>query len=108
MLALPFLLNSSLSYDSTIRFLISFVLIFPIGFLLGIPFPTGLRFVEKESKNDAVWMWCINGVFSVLGSIMALTFAMSFSFSAVFLVGILIYIALFLVGRTWRARLFRN
>lgn len=101
LLALPFLLNLGIDYDSTIRFLISFALIFPIGFLLGIPFPTGLRITGKKSGNDAAWMWCINGMFSVLGSVMALVLAMSFGFSSVFLSGAAIYGMLFLVGRIW-------
>lgn len=100
-LALPTLFDAFLSYDSTFRFLISFGLIFPLGFLMGIPFPTGLRFVGKELNNDVAWMWCINGAFSVLGSVLALVVAMSIGFNAVFLLGMLTYVAIFLVGRFW-------
>jgi len=100
-LALPFVFNVYLSYDSTLRFFVAFALIFPLGFLMGIPFPIGLKFTRKEVKNDAAWMWCINGAFSVLGSVLALAVAMSFNFSAVLLSGGLIYVVIFLVGRTW-------
>jgi len=101
MLVLPFVFNAFLSYDSTFRFFVAFTLIFPLGFFMGIPFPVGLKLTRKEVKNDAAWMWCINGAFSVLGAVLALALAMSFNFSAVLLSGGLIYVAIFLVGRTW-------
>jgi len=101
MLVLPLVFNAYLSYDSTFRFFVVFILIFPLGFLMGIPFPIGLKFTTKEAKNDAAWMWCINGVFSVLGAVLALAVAMSFNFSVVLLSGGLIYVAIFLVGRVW-------
>ncbi len=101
LLVVPFVFNVYLSYDSTFRFFVAFALIFPLGFLMGIPFPTGLRFVKKELENEVAWMWVINGVFSVLGGVLALVVAMSFSFSAVLLSGGLLYVGIFLVGRTW-------
>jgi len=99
--ALPSIFNVYLSYDLASRFFVAFVLIFPLGFLMGIPFPTGLRFIGKELENDVAWMWCINGAFSVLGAVVALVVAMTVSFSAVLLSGGLIYVGIFLVGRTW-------
>jgi hypothetical protein len=104
MLALPFVFNAYLSYDSTFRFLIAFALIFPLGFLMGIPFPVGLKLAKTERRNDVAWMWGINGAFSVLGAVLALVVAMSFSFSTVLLSGGLIYVAVFLIGRTWAKR----
>lgn len=101
MLILPFVFNAYLGYDSTFRFLLVFGLIFPLGFLMGIPFPVGLKFAKKEGRNEAAWMWCINGAFSVLGAVAALVIAMSFNFSAVLLSGAFIYFAIFLVGRPW-------
>jgi len=99
--ALPPIFSAYLSYDSTFRFFMAFGLIFPLGFLMGIPFPTGLRLIKKELNNEAAWMWCINGAFSVLGAVLALAIAMSYSFSAVLLLGGLVYIGIFPVGRTW-------
>jgi hypothetical protein len=68
---------------------------------MGIPFPTGLRLVGKEFENDVAWMWCINGAFSVLGAVLALVVAMSFSFTVALLLGASVYVTVFVVGRYW-------
>jgi hypothetical protein len=97
--ALPFVFNAFLSYSSISRFVISFVLIFPLGFLMGIPFPTILGHFKKESENDIAWMWCINGAFSVLGGVFALIVAMLSGYNAVLFLGALAYTGVFLAGR---------
>ena len=99
LLALPVLFDAFLGYSLLTRVLISFASIFPLGFMMGIPFPTILRQVKREFENDAAWMWCINGAFSVLGSVLALVLAMSFGFNAVLMLGALTYLGIFLVGR---------
>ena len=82
-----------------IRFIISFAFISPLGFLMGIPFPTTLGYIKQEFENDAAWMWCINGAFSVLAGVFALIVAMTFGFNAVLLLGALTYAGLFVIGR---------
>ena len=96
---LPFIFNATLSYSALIRFVISFALISPLGFLMGIPFPTILGYIKQEFENDAAWMWCINGAFSVLAGVFALVIAMTFGFNSVLLLGALTYGSLFLIGR---------
>ena len=97
--ALPTVFNAALSYSETLRFLISFTLIFPLGFLMGIPFPTILGYIKQEFENDAAWMWCINGAFSVFGGVFALIVAMLSGFNTVLMLGALAYLGVFLVGR---------
>ena len=104
--ALPPLFNAFLGYDLSSRFLISFAVIFPLGFLMGIPFPTILRQVKKESENDVAWMWGINVSFSVLGSVLAIVLAMTLGFNSVLSIGALTYLAIFPVSllqvKNWR------
>jgi hypothetical protein len=50
---------------------------------MGIPFPTALGYIKNEYENDAVWLWCINGAFSVLAGVVALAVAMMYGFNAV-------------------------
>lgn len=97
--ALPVIFNITLSYSASLRFLVSFVLISPIGFLMSIPFPTILGYIKQEFENDAAWMWCINGAFSVLAGVLGLVVAMIYGFDAVLLLGALTYVGVFLVGR---------
>lgn len=96
---LPLVFNAALSYSSLARFIISFALIAPVGFLMGIPFPTALGYIKEEFENDAAWMWCINGAFSVLAGVVALAVAMTYGFNAVLLLGGSTYALLFFVGR---------
>ncbi|HLN44976.1 MAG TPA: hypothetical protein VK209_04655 [Candidatus Sulfotelmatobacter sp.] len=96
---LPIVFNVTLSYLTSVRFIISFVFISPLGFLMGIPFPTILGYIKQESENDTAWMWCINGAFSVLAGIIALVIAMTLGFNAVLTLGALTYAGFFLIGR---------
>ncbi len=53
----------------------AFLLIFPLGFLMGFPFPTGIRLLEKTDKRIIPWAWAINAFSSVVTSILALMLA---------------------------------
>jgi hypothetical protein len=33
----------------------------PIAFIMGMPFPTGMRLAAKESNSLVSWAWAING-----------------------------------------------
>lgn len=66
----------------------------PVGFLMGMPFPLGLRLLDRVGPQWAAlipWVWGINGATSVLGSILAITVAINFGFQATMLCGLLIY-----------------
>jgi len=102
--ALPLLFDALLSYDSTARFLVTFAAIFPLGFLMGIPFPTGLRLARKEQGSEVGWLWCINGSFSLVGSVLALVVAMAFGFNSVLLLGALTYVTLSVLGQILRRK----
>lgn len=95
---LPLLFGMSLNYESTTRFLISFTLLFPLGFFMGMPFPLGIRLLEKETREHIPWMWSLNGAYSLLGSIVAVASAITFGFNATFLFGGLTYLAIFFFG----------
>jgi len=69
-----------------------------LGLLLGMLFPLGLRLVARFSPLDVPWMWGVNGVLSVIGSLLAVLLANQVGFRGVLLVGAGVYAAtLFLV-----------
>ncbi|ODS40190.1 MAG: hypothetical protein A7315_09275 [Candidatus Altiarchaeales archaeon WOR_SM1_79] len=72
--------------------LISLLVISPIGFLMGIPFPWGIRIANEINKNLIPWAFCANCCASVMGSIMAVIVAMSFGFSVVFIFAGAVYL----------------
>ncbi|MFQ6067551.1 MAG: hypothetical protein ACE5K3_09785, partial [bacterium] len=92
---LSFLLDKFLSSSILTRSLITMAVIFPLGFLMGIPFPTGLRILADFFPEDIAWMWAVNAVMSVVGSILAVIMAMLFGFTWALLAGALAYIWIF-------------
>ncbi len=92
---LPFLLDKFLSFSILARSLITMAIIFPLGFLMGMPFPTGLRILKDFFPEDIAWMWAVNAVMSVLGSILAVIMAILFGFTWALLAGALAYIWIF-------------
>jgi spermidine synthase len=97
LLMLP-MLNVLLGAELIVRGIVTLVFIFPLGFLMGIPFSSGMSILKKSSENRIPWMWCLNGLFSVLGSIIAIVAAMYYGFNAVLLSGAFIYFFIFLDG----------
>jgi hypothetical protein len=53
------------------------VMITPLGLLLGIPFPGGIRRLEGRSPGLAAWAMGINGAVSVIGAMLAMLAAVN-------------------------------
>jgi len=69
----------------------------PLGFLMGIPFPLGVRYAATHAKPLLPWIWALNGYASVLGSVSAVILAIQIGFTAVLFVGIGVYALAFLL-----------
>jgi len=67
-------------------------LIAPAGFLMGIPFPTGLTRLERQFPEAVRWAWALNAAASVLGSVAAICLAIYIGLRATVLVGALLYL----------------
>ena len=92
---LPRIFEIFISQQIVARSLIAMGLLFPIGFFLGMPFPSGLRILKKTFPAEVSWMWGINGVSSTLGSILAVVFAIVYGFSQILLAGGVSYLLVF-------------
>jgi hypothetical protein len=68
-----------------VRLLIAALIIAPIGFIIGMPFPLGLRYLHKNHPEHIPWAWGINGCFSVIGPVLATIVAVQFGFQMVFI-----------------------
>ncbi len=80
------------------RVLISFALLSPLGFFMGIPFPQGLKLLgEMGFVHYVPRMWGINGIGSVLGSALAIALAISFGFSYAMILGATLYGFIFIL-----------
>jgi len=74
---LSHLFNELLGIDIKLRILISVILLSLMGIFMGMPFPIGIRLVGDKSKGLIPFCWSLNGIFSVLGSILAVILAMN-------------------------------
>jgi hypothetical protein len=87
--------------------MVTILLLSPLGFLMGIPFPAGLSWMRHctgntQGENDrwmVAWIWAVNGTSSVLASILASLFARSFGFSLTLAIGMGCYALAWLPGR---------
>ncbi len=79
----PLIIGAVLGQPLWIRGLVTVALVAPLGFLMGMPFPTGIRIVATHGKDSVPWMWAVNGGMSVLGSVLAIIMAILSSFTAV-------------------------
>lgn len=84
-------------FELTVRIIISIVLIFPLGFFLGMPFPIGISAIKEEYKNFTALSWSINGFFSVTGTVIAMMLGMITGFKIVFILSALLYLSAFIV-----------
>jgi predicted membrane-bound spermidine synthase len=98
-IVLQWIFNALLGLDILLRTMISGLLLFPLGFLMGIPFPSGISLMKKSYKKDIPWMWGINGTFSVMGSAFAIMIAMTSGFTGGLIVGALGYFIVFMMFR---------
>jgi hypothetical protein len=90
--ALPPLFRWLLGMDLTYRVAISILLLAPLGLLMGMPFPLGIRLVDQVNPALVPWAWGVNGFGSVVGSILAMVIAQSYGFALVIGLAVVIYL----------------
>lgn len=82
------------------KIIITILTILPVGLFMGIPFPTGIRKLSEGKKNGKLipLMWGVNGLFSVIGSVLAVIIAMMFGFNITLFLGSALYVLLFIIN----------
>jgi hypothetical protein len=81
----PLFFESFVSLALLPKLLGVFFCLFPLGFLMGFPFPTGIRLVEKTEEEIIPWAWAVNAFSSVVTPILALMLAFWRGYSLVLL-----------------------
>lgn len=91
---LPYVFNTTLQYSLLVRILITLGLIFPLGFLMGMPFPLGIRLVNstEQGKELIPWLWATNSFCSIIASVSAVIIAIFFGFKVVAILAASIYL----------------
>ena len=107
---LPSLLNALVGVPFLLKLLVSGVLLTPLGFAMGMPFPTGLRAlaslpdIQGNPERDTAieWAWAMNAAASVLGSVLAMVIAIQYGLNATLVVGAGAYLSALLLTGSFR------
>jgi hypothetical protein len=106
------LLNALVGLAFIAKLLVSAALLLPLGFAMGMPFPTGLRALSLVSvdipesrsnhagENTVEWAWAMNAASSVLGSVLAMVIAIQFGLNITLACGAGAYLAALMLTRT--------
>jgi hypothetical protein len=94
------------------RLAICGILLIPLGFVMGMPFPTGLRALATVSipelpnreDNAVEWAWAMNAAASVLGSVLAMMIAIQFGLTVTLACGLVAYVLALALLPTLRRR----
>ena len=73
------------------RYVCSILLIAPLGFCMGMPFPMALARLSQTIPALIPWAWGINGCASVISAILATLIAMQFGFTVLIFLAIALY-----------------
>lgn len=118
------LLTSLIGLSFFVKLVVSAVVLIPLGFAMGMPFPTGLRamadtpevelpateFGEPANSDDNAveWAWAMNAASSVLGSVLAMVIAIHFGLNITVACGAAAYLLSLMLfptlapRRSWR------
>lgn len=93
------LLHAAITLPTAARVGLTLLLLSPLGFCLGLPFPLGLGQLHRNQPEAVPWAWGINGCLSVVGGSLATTVAILAGFNAVLLGAALAYLLAGLCAR---------
>jgi hypothetical protein len=109
-LLLPCFFSSTLGLPLSIRLGLTILLLSPMGFLMGVPFPAGIRLMRpSQSANsenevqdgEVAWVWAVNGASSVVASMLSALMALTFGFNGVLTLGALCYAGAWVMVWGW-------
>ena len=104
-LFLPDLIRALLGMPFAVRVAAAVAVVAIPAFVMGMPFPTGLRALAEQARENSVpWVWGVNGAMSVLASVGGMILAIEFGYTVVFAAGALCYLGAALLFHGWAGR----
>jgi hypothetical protein len=89
--ALPPLFRHAVALPDVIKILLSAVLIAPLAFCMGMPFPRGMAALAAGGAAGVPWAYGVNACASVIGATLATVLAIHLGFSGVVMIAMLLY-----------------
>jgi spermidine synthase len=96
----PAVFSVFLGHSLPVRVLVTLALLAPVGLMMGVPFPRGLRALGETSPSWVPLAWGVNGFASVVSAIAAAIIALSWGFTFVFAGAALAYLVA--LAAAWR------
>lgn len=87
----PPLIRALAPATTPIRIAAAIGILLPLGLFMGMPFPLGMQLANRRSPGLTPWLWGINGMTSVLGSVLAVAIALAAGIAASFWMGMTCY-----------------
>lgn len=88
---LPLVFEQFMGFPDVAKVTMSLALIAPLAFLMGMPFPLGLKRLANYAPDFIPWAWGINGFASVVSAALATLLAIEFGFTVVLLLALMLY-----------------
>jgi hypothetical protein len=88
-----FMIPAFITKSILLRSLLVMATVFPLGFLMGIPFPLGLKILRDRFPEDIPLAYAINGVASVVGSVLILIIALAWGYIQAMILSSVVYLA---------------
>jgi len=98
-LGLPHLVPALLPLGVGARILVSILVVAPLAFAMGMPFPRGLQSTGRGPFPAPPFYWGLNGVFSVVGSLATMVAAVTLGFQAAMVAGCACYLVAAVASR---------
>jgi hypothetical protein len=90
-ICVPWALTETMGWVLGARLAVAVAFVAPLGLLMGMPFPTVMRWAGSELPGVVGWLWGVNGVTSVLGSTLAMTLGIHVGLRAVLIAAAALY-----------------
>lgn len=91
-LAFPRFLSSFIGLSIVPRITLTVIMLCPLGLLMGMPFPLGIKVTNAKAPSLIPWAWGVNGAFSVLGSVLAAILSINYGFNVTLVSGLMAYL----------------
>lgn len=98
------IIYSVIGQQFEVKAAVSIAILAPVGLLMGMPLPTGMRLLKTHRPEYIPWMWAVNGAFSVLGAVLAVVLGIMYGSSTAMMLGVSAYIISLLISFVWKKK----
>ena len=81
-----------LGYQFPVRVMLGIASLAPVSFLMGMPFPVGIRILERTSGGLIAWAWAGNACLTVIGSVLSVIISIHWGFYTAMMVAAVCYV----------------